>query len=235
MTAEKELNRIAEQTGLSVNDIKANIARIQGEQGIAEAGALAVYKSSIKSLLGGKIADVSGRILMVEPLRTAKLREREANVASVHLFLKEDNKYLLRRLSLWDERSEIAKDLKENQTISFKAKLMDDGAGVRLMGEEITPTNEAFPSIRELVNAAGATPIADIGDHLDDYCLVKGYVGRTFDSTFGKGIEISDEGGNPMTVWIEGEPSVSLGSEVVCYGYVNEKDGTVRMRGRIVY
>jgi hypothetical protein len=235
MATEKELNRIAEQTGLSVSEIKAGIAKIQAEQGLAEQGALAVYKSSIKNLLGGKVAEVSGRVLWVEGLRNAKLRDREVQVSSAHLFLKEDGRYLLRRLSLWEDNAALSKDLRENQVVSFKAKLMDDGMGVRLIGGEITPTNEVFPSIRELVSAAGITPMSNIKEHLDGYCFVKGYVGRTFDSTFGKGIEISDEGGNPVTVWLEGEPAVSLGSEVVCFGYVNEKDGAVRIRGRIVY
>jgi len=236
MTSDKELNRIAEQTGMSVNDIKSQIAKIMGEQGLPEPGALAVYKSSIRNLLGGKVAELSGRVVWVEALRNAKLRDnREAMVASAHLFLRDDNKYLLRRLSLWEENAGLAKDLRENQVVSFKGKLMDDGENVRLVGGDITPTNEQFPSLRELVGAVGITPSAEVKGSLNGYCFVRGYVGRSFDSTFGKGIEISDEGGNPLTVWLEGSPAVSLGSEVVVYGFVSEKDGAVRVRGRIVY
>ena len=250
-----EIQRISEQTGIAVSEVKAAIEELK-KQGLTDTGALAVSKSQKRNLLGGKMADVVARVLMVESPREVQKGSEMLRIASVHLLAAADGKFNPeenpKQTSLWNENADLANGLSPNQVISFKGKIMGDGLDVRLMDKSINPSTVQLPTTKELIQAIAsvknitlAHAIADVAGirkvkrdvaTVGKYALVKGTVGRIISAgaSNSRGIEISAEDVDPLTVWLDDDTPANLGSDVIIYGFISEKGGQYKMRGRIV-
>jgi len=236
MDLQNEIARIAKETGQAEAEIKAQLDTFK-QQGYSDQAAVAVLKSqpTVKNRLGGKIIDNA----LIVPFskdtpRDVTTKRGPAKVANVSVFVKDAGKWSAAQISLWDDaidaslaKFEVGKPVKA----TIRAKEGSDR--ITVLGD-IKPDATPVKPLGELAEQVGLLKLSQIASVVGNDCFVNGIIGRTFTTQYGGGIEISDVGSNPITVYVEDLGTMKVGDEVVVAGRVLEKNGAITIRGTIL-
>lgn len=245
---DKEIARLSISSGRDEATIRAEIqSLLDTGQAKSEEGALAIWKSRNRRLLGGITTDFTGMVIAVSDPREVTVRSGETRkVVSIEWFVTSTGKeYELRRMSLWEgeerDRTEIASKLIPKHVYTFKGKIFPyDNERILLIGDSIKPSDAEFPTLEQLVEHYGTTDLAKVYDYINTSAFFYGTVGNIMDSPYSDGIELSSIGADPITVWFPkgmlAQEKIDIGDNVVVYGYVSLPDGKeARINGRLIY
>jgi len=214
------LKKMSGETGIGIQDLTDEYKAYVTQMG-NPVGALAKLKSTHKFQLGGKPGLFTGRVC-------GKGRTRNGRGYSWIWLMSAPGQMEARPRRLWDTDEKVySTSLSQDQIVQFNGKLMPRSENVIVMSGESATVNVPFPTVAEIAEKAKAyTPLGKIENFIGQNILVKGVVGKNFQSEVGGGTEICDPldlESVPVTVYIDGGSQLVEGQEVSVFGYVNQK------------
>lgn len=233
---EGEYGRIAAETGVGVDAVKAEIEKLKKEGGFSDAAALAVYKSdpSTKAKLGAKIVDMTIVPIQLDEPRQVDTKKGQMTVAGMTMFSKEAGKWAVKTTSFWNEACGTEPQKYElGRPYTVKARVRDGDDKIQIL-EDPKPSAEAVPAASEIANEVGILDLNDLSEAIGQSCFLKGIVGKFFKTDYGAGIELSSIGSNPQTIYLGEGSEAKVGDEVVVLGYVFKGARGIGVRGSII-
>jgi len=228
----KEVKRISEESGISEKDISEELAKLKGD-GFDDEAAVCIYKSNIKNMLGGQIADNAALLpFSKEAARTVNTKNGAMKVATIHAFVNIGDRWDAKSMSFWgDDADSEPQKYEVGKVYAGKLKVRDDR--VRVMGD-LTASTKPAPDPKQIAKGVGIMDLSKVPELVGNSCFLEGIVGRYFTTQNGAGIELSAIGSNPVTVFLDGEQKVNVGDKVVVFGYISKGKGGVAVRGTLL-
>jgi len=245
------LAQLSAATERPVEEIQAEIEGLVQQHGYSLPGAIQVWKSDNRFNMNVGKKEYTARVLCKEPPRSATTKGGESSVANIH-FLSinpETGEVDFLNGAIWgDERiEEMFIKFDDNKCYTFEAATNNKGNLTR-----IGNISEAADDVVPMVLDVPPMPISKLVDKLDQYELIRGWVGRIIEPQGGGdpvGFEVGDAGSLlPCTVWFTGKyPKMSpeaqqavvdnlvVTGEVLVYGYVSLSGSDVNMNGSAVW
>jgi hypothetical protein len=227
------LKKVADAASIPIADVQAEVSKLKAE-GYTDEQALVLYKTSntIKNRLTGRILESA----ILVPYRVGRERRVESigkRVADVSLFLKDNEQWDARDLTLWEESiDKYLSQFKVGQPVTCKVKVKDDGK-LNLLGDVTTSTEPV--TLASLIEKIGTISLSEVGNYAGMNAFVKGIVGRVFTTEYGGGVEISDiESLAPVTVYVDSVDGIKAGDSVTAVGFVKQKNGKTYINGSLV-
>jgi hypothetical protein len=229
-----EITRIAKETGQAEAELKALLDQFK-QKGYSDQAAIAVLKSQpkIKNRLGGKLINDA---LMVpfakEGAREVSTTRGPAKVANVSVFIQDGGKWNANRLSLWDDAIEanLAK-FEVGKPVTATLRVREDK--ISIVGD-VKPNATPVPALSKLAEQVGLLKLSQVAMAAGSDALVGGIVGRAFTTPYGNGLELSEVGSNPVTVYLSGDKTAKEGDQVIVAGRIVDKNGAISVRGVIL-
>lgn len=232
----KEISRIAKETGTDEASVKAELEKMK-QQGYTDQAAMAVYKSNpkVRNRLGGKLIENAVMLpFQIDTPRDVTTKRGPAKVANVSVFIQDGGKWDVKTISLWDDQ--IDKDLAKYEVgkpVSATIRVKD-GSDRLAITTEIKPSSAPVPALATIAEQIGVVSLNLISSLEGQSCFVKGIVGRAFTTPYGEGVEISEMGSNPLTAYLPAGSKPKIGDEVILVGRVSNKAGVYTLRGSIL-
>ena len=232
----KEISRIAKETGTDEASVKAELEKMK-QQGYTDQAAMAVYKSNpkVRNRLGGKLIENAVMLpFQIDGPRDVTTKKGAANVSNISVFIQDSGKWDVKTISLWDDQ--IGKEMPKYEVgkpVSATIRVKDGSDRVSIT-TEVKPSTAPVPALTSIAEQIGLVSLNLISQLEGQSCFVKGIVGRTFTTPYGEGIEISEVGSNPLTVYLPAGSGAKIGNEVVVVGRVSNKNGAYTLRGSLL-
>jgi hypothetical protein len=236
---EKELERLSVESGKPIDEIKSEIATLVKEEKFDDVTALAVWKSQNSFALGGKtVKNAILRVVGSDKKREVEVNGQQMEVSGFGAFVKDGDRIVFCNFALWKEAADLSESLETGGLYVADVKLKSEGDdGVMkaaLIGNSIdsAPPEAAkqMPEVPEILAKYGVESVSTIADHIGSTGFFSGIVGKTFDTKFGGGIEVSDIGGNPVSVFVEDHTQYMVGERLIIYGYVRTSKTGIGIR-----
>lgn len=240
--------KLSESTDRPAAEIKAEIEGLMQKFGYNLGGAIAAWKSDNKFLIAVDRKEYTARVIAKEPPRASTNQDGTQNVVgNIHfIYADPDTKETkFNQTTAWGQQriDQLYAAFDLNKVYSFKGRLNEKGYLAWIRGIN---TATGAPDIKDIEGL----PIAEVADVIDQYELVKGFVGKVIMSNNQiAGFELDDMGAAPpLTVWFGGkyakmEPSDVLdvqtklvnGIQVAAYGYISGTGPDVRMSASSIW
>ena len=238
MDLELVIQKLAEATGLAVEQITAEIQAIAEKEGCTLTGAAQIWKSEPKNKakIPKEMTTFFGKVLRKTEIREVDTKDGKTAVQDVQMIARMANseEAFMADATLWGEEriKEIGDKLPLNAAVSFSASVNSTGKFVNVRNV-IQVNDEAAPDIRKVK----PVPIDNLKEAVKRNEFIHGWIGRAIvaqgTSTI-IGFELGDlDGVQTVTVWFAGKYSkmepgdialtqsrVKRGVEVSAYGYV---------------
>lgn len=232
----KEISRIAKETGTDEASVKAELEKMK-QQGYTDQAAMAVYKSNpkVRNRLGGKLIENAVMLpFQIDGPRDVTTKKGAAKVSNISVFIQDSGKWDVKTISLWDDQ--IDKEMPKYEVgkpVSATIRVKDGSDRVSIT-TEVKPSTAPVPALTSIAEQIGLVSLNLISQLEGQSCFVKGIVGRAFTTPYGEGIEISEVGSNPLTVYLPAGSGAKIGNEVVVVGRVSNKNGAYTLRGSLL-
>ena len=229
---EKEIKRLSDDTGLTVEEIRGEVEQIITNEKKSPYGAVTVWKSRHGNQLNGKTATVTFRLLEKSNLQDSTWTDGTAHKRVwIKGFILDEGVVELKSLPVTDEAIQLTESMEIGSVYEFDAKILFDSDQIRLLGSTIVKSSASMPELKDLADSSAIDDINDITDYIGTSSFFKVFVGKAFKTAFGNGIEVATIGSNPITAWLSPEmPVPEEGEEILLYGFVR-KDGTIKANG----
>ncbi|MFA5132790.1 MAG: hypothetical protein WC444_05715 [Candidatus Paceibacterota bacterium] len=246
---EKEAIIASTTTGVPLADIEKAIAEMV-TKGYDEETAFCLWKSENANLFGGRVAEITMRVLSIsdpQVVKPTKEGKEPYTVARVYAFVGVDGKLekdVLYDASFYNDRIALLDGVSEGELYDCKAKLVagngDQLPKLRVLGEGkdiIKASTATFPTTEQLVQKIGVHNISEADNYMKKSEFFTGIVGRVFKYDGGHGLELVSIKGIPVTVYVNGPETdkTAKGKKITVFGYVNQdKGGKTQINARAV-
>ena len=238
MDMSKEYGRMSLETGMSSEDIEKEVKAIIAD-GYTDKAAIAIWKSNNSGKLGGSmVKDAIIRVVGIEkfknsPILTSKEGKEYGRFAAFVIDPKTSN-LVLANIGVFGDKVSVITSLESGGLYTADVKLRGENDSGLVRGSlttEIADLDKSdVPSCLDLIKTYGTTPLTEIDENLGNRILVSGFIGKIYEKDDRGMVDISGEGANPITCWVDHNPSIyKLGQEVYIYGRVSAYKGQTQM------
>ena len=224
---------------MEATEVKTGIDTLIAD-GYDDVAALAIWKSDNSGKLGGRVlketfyrvsaidTDQNGNIV-----RTSKKGDQ---YAAFKAFVVDGEDVELCGFFAFKDNATQVEALVVGNLYVGNVKLKGEGDDgimrASLMAEPVEASAEQdkeVPSVKELLELHQPKSIAKATDHIGSNEIFNGIIGKVIEKETGAcGLEVSDEGCNPIMVWLPQKSDMSgfkRGMRVLVHGYVNGNKG----------
>lgn len=252
----EEINRLSGELKRPAEEITKEIKQLVEKEGRTELAATAIWKSknisTFKPRGGGDKSMYKGLLIAKQPPRKVTTRKGAMRVCNLDWVVSINEAYEIRAMTLWAGQCDHAVDLVEGKVYSFvggvplmdskkspgdrvpgldQLKLADDTTGFTV------ESPKGFISLEEFLGEYKMPRLVELERYVGATTFFNASVGRMFETRRGgHGMEVSDLGGGPVTIYSDDVSGVVEGSElIVCAGILRMKDGGFKVDARKIY
>lgn len=230
MSNEKEISRLAAESGRKTTEIEAEVKALIAE-GYDELAAMAIWKSSNSLSLGGKfLGDTSLMVIGIDDFQGTRVRDVQtkkgpSKVADIQAFVNDGDDQVLCSITLWGDMAETVEAMEPGSVYDAKIKIIGEDAegAVKaiILDDSLTEGKaDSMPAIGKLLKESQPAALSTIGDYVGTHAFFNGFVGDVFDTGNSIGYSVSDVDSNPIAVYPIHTTDVEKGDSVIVGGKV---------------
>ena len=241
---DKELERLSNESGHSVEDIKKDLEELMAD-GLDDEGAIVVWQSEHALELGGRtLKQALFRVMAARPVRKVETKSGESEVSDFTAFVKDEGDSVrLCSFTVWGDNAHVVDNLQVDGLYIGDVKVRDgdgDVSKASLIKGEASPVDDGgqLPKCSEMLKQMKLDSVANAANYLKSNALLTGIVGEVFQTDFSMGLSVSAVGSNPVAVYLASQevPDVKKGQRIILYGYVKEsKRGGIQVSDAIYF
>ena len=239
MNLDKEIERLSKESGMDDAEVKKGIDELIAD-GYDDVAALAIWKSDNSGKLGGRVVkDTYLRISAIDNDMNGKVvqtSKKGDQYGAFRAFVVDGEDVELCSFFCFKENAQQVAALRRGVLYTGTVKLKgegDDGimrAALMASPVEAPSTDEdKIPSVKELLELHENKSISKAADHIGSNEIFTGIIGKIIEKDSGaRGLEVSDEGCNPIMVWLPQNSDMSgfkRGQRTIVHGFVNGNKG----------